>query len=107
MTDINAAQLLNQIRTMTQSIEKPLADSGEGSGSVGGFGEIFKSAMGSVNHLMQEADSMKVNYELGDSSVSLAGVKIAEQEASIAFQASLQVRNKLLDAYRNVMEMPV
>ncbi len=44
---------------------------------------------------------------MGDQDVSLAEVMIASQKASVSFQAMLQVRNKLVDAYKDVMNMPM
>ena len=45
-------------------------------------------------------------YERGET-VDIAKVMLARQEASVGFEATLQVRNKLLSAYQNIMNMPV
>jgi flagellar hook-basal body complex protein FliE len=46
-------------------------------------------------------------FESGDANVSLAEVMVASQKASVSFQAMLQVRNKLVEAYKDVMNMPM
>jgi flagellar hook-basal body complex protein FliE len=71
------------------------------------FGRLLKDAIGSVNEIQQEAGSMKKAFELGDSSVSLAQTMVTSQKAGLAFDATLQVRNKLLEAYKEIMSMPV
>ena len=50
---------------------------------------------------------MAAAYETGDKSVDLTKVMLEVQKASLAFRAMTEVRNKLVDAYREVMSMPV
>ena len=71
------------------------------------FGSLLKDAIGSVNEIQQEAGGMKKAFELGDTSVSLAQTMVTTQKAGLAFDATLQVRNKLLEAYKEIMSMPV
>ena len=66
----------------------------------------FAKMLGSVNAAQNEAGSASAAYERGDSS-DIAGVMLARQKSSIAFEATLQVRNKLMSAYRDIMNMPV
>lgn len=72
-----------------------------------GFGDMFKSAIDSVNATQQQASSMATSFEQGDPRVSLAQVMVASQKASVSFQALTQVRNRLVDAYKDIMNMPV
>lgn len=46
-------------------------------------------------------------FEMGDPSLSLADVMVAKEKSGIAFEATLQVRNKVLEAYKQIMQMPV
>lgn len=71
------------------------------------FGVMLKSAIDSINNLQMEASDMRTRLEMGDQSLSLAEVMIASQKASIAFEAGVQVRNKVVDAYEKIMNMPV
>jgi flagellar hook-basal body complex protein FliE len=76
-----------------------------GSGS-GGFGATLEAALKSVNQQQDTARAASDAYERGDS-VDVAKVMLARQQASISFEATLQVRNKLLSAYKDIMSMPV
>ncbi|GGE20688.1 flagellar hook-basal body complex protein FliE [Polymorphobacter glacialis] len=70
----------------------------------------FDTAMGdalkAVSNIQEKAGGAATAYERGDSH-DLASVMIARQKASIAFEATLQVRNRLLGAYKDVMSMPL
>jgi flagellar hook-basal body complex protein FliE len=71
------------------------------------FAGLLKNAVDSVNDVQATAGKMQTAFELGDPNIGLAQVMVASQKASLSFQAMTQVRNKLLEAYRDVMNMPV
>jgi flagellar hook-basal body complex protein FliE len=71
------------------------------------FGAMLKQSIDSVNETQQTSGKLSKAFEMGESDVSLAEVMIASQKASVSFQAMLQVRNKLVDAYKDVMNMPI
>ena len=71
------------------------------------FQDAFQNAVKSVSNAQMESHDLKTKFELGDPNVSLEQVTIASQQASIGFEAMLQVRNKLVDAYKDIMNMPV
>ncbi|WP_281556573.1 flagellar hook-basal body complex protein FliE [Thalassomonas sp. RHCl1] len=71
------------------------------------FGNILQDAVKSVNELQKDAGAKKTAFELGDRSVTLAETMIASQKAGIAFDATVQVRNKFVEAYKEIMSMPV
>ena len=104
MSDMNVNQILAQMRTM--SLE---ASSSKGLETAGGtdFGEMLKQTIGSVNDTQNTAQKMTQAFEAGDTHVSLAEVMVASQKASVSFQAMLQVRNKLVEAYKDVLNMPM
>ncbi|MFZ4109280.1 MAG: flagellar hook-basal body complex protein FliE [Polymorphobacter sp.] len=70
------------------------------------FDTAMAAALKSVSAVQDSANIASAAYERGDSH-DLASVMIARQKASIAFEATLQVRNKLLTAYKDVMSMPL
>ena len=70
------------------------------------FDTAMADALKAVSAVQDDASAASTAYERGDSH-DLAGVMIARQKASIAFEATLQVRNKLLNAYKDVMSMPL
>lgn len=74
---------------------------------VPGFNDMFKQAIDSVNATQQQASGLATSFEQGDPRVSLAQVMVASQKASVSFQALTQVRNRLVEAYKDVMNMPV
>ena len=70
------------------------------------FTSAFKSALGEVNALQANAGEAASAFERGDTT-DIAAVMLAKQQASIGFETTLQVRNKLLSAYKDIMSMPV
>ena len=69
-----------------------------------GFAETLTNALQQVNAVQQRASDMQVAYERG-AVTDIAEVMLARQEAGVAFEATLQVRNKLLTAYQDIMRM--
>lgn len=70
------------------------------------FDSAITEALRAVNATQSKAGDISAAFERGDT-VDIASVMLARQKASIAFEATLQVRNKLLSAYHDVMSMPV
>lgn len=71
------------------------------------FSVLLKQALENVNGLQKQSSAMATAVEMGDPSVTLAQAMIAGQKASIAFDATVQVRNKLVEAYKEIMAMPL
>lgn len=71
------------------------------------FGQLLNQAVNGVNELQANSKSLVTAYEQGAENVALTDVMIASQKASVSFQAMVQVRNKMVEAYRDVMNMPV
>lgn len=71
------------------------------------FANILKSSLDSVNSQQQQAGQLSKAYTMGDDSVNLSDVMISAQKANIALQTTIQVRNKLLSAYTEIMNMQV
>ena len=70
------------------------------------FGDALRSAVASVNDLQAQSSSMSEAFERGQVT-DIAEVMLARQKASVGFEATLQVRNKLLSAYSDIMNMPL
>ena len=105
MSDMNINQVLEQMRAMSlQASGSSVKETGSANND---FAFLLKKSIDSVNETQQAAGKMAVAFETGDPSVSLAEVMIASQKASVSFQAMLQVRNKLVEAYKDVMNMPM
>jgi len=104
MSEMNVNQVLAQMRAMT--LEAGGAKVEEAGGGAD-FAAMLKQTIGAVNDTQQTAGKMTKAFETGDTNVSLAEVMVASQKASVSFQAMLQVRNKLVEAYQDVMNMPM
>jgi len=71
------------------------------------FSSLLKQSIDQVNALQKQSGDLAKSFELGNSNISLEEVMIARQKASIAFESVLQVRNKLVSAYKEIMAMQV
>lgn len=71
------------------------------------FSNVLKSSLDGVAQAQQKSESMQKAFVLGDDRVSLSDTMIAMQKASINFQATVQVRNKFVQAYNDIMNMQV
>ncbi len=71
------------------------------------FASALKATLDQVNGAQQKSEDMAKRFVLGDDSVNLSDVMLNSQKASIAFQATVQVRNKLVSAYHDIMNMQV
>jgi flagellar hook-basal body complex protein FliE len=70
------------------------------------FADTLSDALKSVNQSQAKAGELSAQYERGEE-IDIAKVMLARQQASVGFEATLQVRNKLLAAYKDIMSMPV
>ena len=71
------------------------------------FAAALKSSLDQVNQTQSQAQDLARRFETGDTTVSLSDAMIALQKSSISFQQTVQVRNKLVEAYQNIMNMGV
>ncbi len=71
------------------------------------FGNMLSDAINNVNGLQKTSSTLQTRFDQGDEGVSLSDVMIARNKASVAFEATIQVRNKLVEAYKELMNMPV
>lgn len=86
-----------------------------GAGNVGGaagvgapsFGDALGNALKKVNSLQAETRDLQAAFERGDPKADLARVMVAAQASSVAFRATVEVRNRLVQAYQDVMNMPL
>ncbi len=71
------------------------------------FSATLKAVLAQVNQSQVKADVLGQKFALGDNGVSLSEVIVAGQKASISLQATVQVRNKLVSAYHDIMAMQI
>ena len=71
------------------------------------FADMLGQAINKVSDTQQASNQLATAFEIGKSGVELTDVMVASQKASVSFQALTQVRNKVVQAYQDIMQMPV
>ncbi|KFI08710.1 flagellar hook-basal body complex protein FliE [Massilia sp. BSC265] len=71
------------------------------------FADALKTSLQQVSNTQKHAEELGKRFAMGDDTVSLSDTMIAMQKSSIAFQGTVQVRNKLVSAYHDIMNMQV
>lgn len=71
------------------------------------FASVLKNSLDDVNAAQNKSQQLSESFSMGNPGIHLSDVMISLQKASISFQLSLQVRNKLVSAYRDIMTMQV
>ena len=94
---IQRSNLLQQVHTAPTATDLP---------SGGSFTDALQAALSGVNASQNRADALSSAYERGDTT-DVAKVMLARQEASVGFETTLQVRNKLMSAYQDIMKLGV
>jgi len=107
----NVESLLSQIRQYQNQAAQGVnlsptdrVDTQPAGGS--GFADAVKGALGEVNNAQMTAKASRIAYERGED-IPLTDVVMNMQKSSLAFEATLQIRNKVLKAYEDIMNMPV
>ncbi len=101
------SQILQQMRSMAAMSEaRPPVEMGTDV-TRPDFGQMLKDSVNAVNETQHTAAAMSTAFEAGDPSANLSEVMIAIQKANVSFQAMTQVRNNLVSAYKEIMNMPV
>ena len=73
----------------------------------GDFQSVLKSSLDQVSTMQQQSSQLAQRFEMGDTTVSLSDAMISLQKSGIALQQTVQVRNKLVEAYQSIMSMSV
>jgi flagellar hook-basal body complex protein FliE len=107
MSDVAINQVSSQMRTMAASARMEGADTTASTVSGAQFSELMSDSINQVNETMQASKALQQRFETGDPTVSLAEVMVTAQKASLQFTALTEVRNKVLNAYQEIMNMPV
>jgi len=102
---INAqiAQAVERLKSMAPAAKG--VDAGQAKGS--DFVASLDSALGAVSKNQNAATELQRQFQLENSGVSLEETMIAMNKASLSFSAAVQVRNRLVQAYEQIMQMPV
>jgi len=103
---ISPDTLLTQMRAMAAQAQ---GKSAETSGAAGQneFSDILKQSVDKVNETQLDSKKLQEAFQAGDPNINVSEVMVAMQKSNVSFQAMLQVRNKLVSAYQEIMNMQV
>lgn len=121
MSSMGIDQVLAQIRSMSAQASGGIspgnalnnvastanAAQAAGSTSSTSFGAVLKQTLNDVNSSQQTADKLATAWEQGKPGVDLAQVMVETQKASVSFRALTEVRNRLVTAYQDIMNMQI
>ena len=101
---------MNRVSTRSDALQLPakaIQPVGKDAGKPqGAFGDMLKQAVNEISQLQTNADKAITSVQLGQSG-NIHEAMIALEKADISFKAMMQVRNKILEAYQEVMRMQV
>ncbi len=101
-------QMLSELRSASALTgSKPAGGVAATHGDGPDFAQVLKSTIDQVSAAQNEAKAMTENFASGQSDVNLQDVMINLQKANLSFQQMVQVRNKLVSAYHDIMNMQV
>ena len=110
ITHANIQSMLETLRSYqsqaAQSPHEPPAAGGTSATGKAGFAQLVGGAIDQVNQAQLESSRLQNAYERGED-LPLTDVVLGMQKSSIAFEATLQIRNKVLKAYEDILNMPV
>lgn len=99
-------QMLSELRATSQVATGKPAQSASAAGETD-FGQVLQSAIDQVSSAQMQAQEMAKGFSSGDPNVNLQDVMVNLQKANLSFQQMVQVRNKLVTAYQDIMNMSV
>jgi flagellar hook-basal body complex protein FliE len=116
MSNMEIDRVLAQIRSMSQATKAGGVGSIGGAAGAGakgvagidnGFAKLLKQGIDSVNSTQTKAADIANKFERGVPGVELPQVMLDMQKANVSFRALTEVRNKFVEAYREIMNMPL
>ncbi len=107
MSEIDVNQILSQMRALKAVAQSSGSEAVPGKEAGADFSSLLKQSIDSVNEVQQSAGELRDKFVAGDPNTDLTQVMVELQKASISFQAMTQVRNKLVSAYQDIMNMQV
>lgn len=109
MSQIDVNSLLAQMRALSAQAQGQIApvSTATPGAEQADFAALLKRSLDGVEQTQQSASQLATAFDRGDSSTDLSQVMVALQKADLSFRTMTEVRNKLVDAYRDIMNMPV
>jgi flagellar hook-basal body complex protein FliE len=118
MSNMQIDAVLAQIRSMQSQVRGaggPPSEISQAAAGVGGaaqtpaspFANVLKQGLDQVNQVQSRASDLATQFERGVPGVELPQVMMEMQKASVSFRAITEVRNKFVNAYQEIMNMPI
>lgn len=105
MSQMQIDQVLAQIRALSSRIEPPQAPAAPSAAAPSSFANVLKSSLDQVNQSEQRAASLAADFQRGAPGVELPQVMLQIEKADVSFHALTEVRNRLISAYQDIMNM--
>ena len=103
---INPEALLVQMRAMAAQSQSKTAEVPSAAQSEN-FADLLRQSIDKVNEIQQSGNALAQSFQKGDPNVQMSEVMVSLQKANVSFQAMVEVRNKLVSAYQEIMNMQV
>ena len=104
---VSVESVLSEIRAMQDMAKGRSAAAAPAAADSGGFSAALRTQIEQVNGAQNQATQLAKAFESGAPDVNLQDVMISLQKANISFQTMIQVRNRVVSAYQDIMNMPV
>jgi len=105
ISSLDMQSMITKMRMMQSQLSSESV-SGTGQGKGVSFTDALQKSLEQVNEVQSVAKDKMTAFEMGED-ISITEVMLAKEKASVAFEATLQIRNKVLSAYQEIMQMPV
>jgi flagellar hook-basal body complex protein FliE len=109
MSQIDVNGVLAQIRALSAQAAAQQNKSAAVPAAAGndGFGTLLRDSVDKVNNAQGEAARQQRAFEMGDANTDLSSVMLATTKAQVSFRSMVEVRNRLISAYQDIMNMPL
>ncbi len=105
MSQMQIDQVLAQIRSLSSQIEPQAAPSAPAAAGPSAFATLLRNSIDQVNDAQQKASDLATAFQRGTPGADLPQVMIEMEKASVSFRALTEVRNRLVSAYQDIMNM--
>ncbi len=107
MSDMEISKVIAQMRALSSEIRPPVEPPAAAATEKTEFTKVMQEAINSVSDTQRTASDMAARFQTGESDASVAEVMVAMQKSSLSFTAMNEVRNRLVEAYQEIMRMPL
>ncbi len=109
MSNMQIDSVLAQIRALSSQVKAPQAPAASAPQQAGAasFASLFKQGLDQVNQAQSSADNLATAFQRGAPGVDLAQVMIESQKTNVSFRAATEVRNRMVSAYQEIMNMQI